>query len=172
MGFLIYLFIFLAKIIEVSIATVRIVLITRGERVLGACFGFFEVILWVILVSTVLTNITSDPIKVVIYALGFSIGNYVGSVVEHHIGIGNVRIEAIVMEEHGEELATKIRELGYAVTVIDGQGMNFERKVLLMNIKRKNHLEVVHMIKDFQSNVVITVNDIKPVYGGYGLIKR
>lgn len=172
MNLLVYVFILVAKVVEVSFATVRIVLITRGERALGAVIGFFEVLLWVILVSTVLTNITNDPIKVVVYALGFAIGNYVGSIVEQKIGIGNVRIEAIVMDNHGVELAAQIREMGYAVTILDGHGMNHERKVLLMNIRRKDHHQVVHMIKAFQSNVVITVNDIKPIYGGYGLLKR
>ncbi len=172
MAVLFYLMIFVAKMIEVSIATTRIVLITRGERVLGAFLGFFEVIIWIILVSTVLTNISEDPIKVVVYAAGFAFGNYMGSVVEQKLAIGNMRVEAIVMEEHGDDLANQIRSHGHAVTVIDGKGMNYDRKVLLMNIRRKDYPDVVSQIKATQSNVVITANDIKPVYGGYGLLKK
>jgi len=167
-----YFIIFFLKIIEVSIGTTRIVLITRGERLIGACLGFFEVILWIILVSTVLSNITEDPIKALVYALGFAVGNYVGSLLENRLGIGTVRVEAIVKEKHGDILANSIREKGYAVTVIEGKGMNYNRKVLIMNIKRKNYRNVVNMIKEVQENVVITINDIKPVYGGYGILKR
>ena len=76
MRYLIYLLMLVAKIVEISIGTTRIMLITRGERVLGSILGFFEVLIWVILVSTVLKDITSDPIKVIIYALGFALGNY------------------------------------------------------------------------------------------------
>lgn len=172
MNVLLYIGILLAKIVEVSIGTTRIVLITRGERGLGALLGFFEVMIWVILVSTVLSNITEDPIKVVVYAVGFALGNYVGSVVEQRLGIGTVRIEAILLEIHGEEVAQKIRDKGYAVTVIEGKGMNHNRKVLIMNIKRKDYQSVVKMIRSFQENVMITINDIKPVYGGYGVLKR
>lgn len=172
MNILIYFFILIAKIIEVSIGTTRIVLITRGERLLGSCIGFFEVMLWVVLVSTVLKDVTSDPIKVFIYAAGFAVGNYVGSLLEQRLGIGNVRIEAIVMEKHGKELADNIREKGYAVTVLDGKGMYYDRKVLLMNIRRKDHQKVVNMIKELNEDVVITINDIRPVYGGYGILKR
>ncbi len=172
MSIVIYLFIFFAKIVEVSIGTVRIVLITRGERLLGACIGFVEVILWLALVSTVLTNITEDPIKVVIYAAGFALGNYMGSILEEKLAIGNIRVEAIVSKEHGDTLVGNIRDKGYAVTVIEGKGMNFDREVLLMNIKRKDYSEVISMIKSFQENVVITINDVKPVYGGYGTLKR
>lgn len=172
MNILMYFIIFFSKIIEVSIGTTRIVLITRGERVIGACLGFVEVLIWVALVSSVLLNITEDPLKAFVYALGFAVGNYVGSILENRLAIGTVRVEAIVLESHGEQLVKRIREQGYGVTVIDGKGMNFNRKVLLMNIKRKNYKKVVKMIKETQENVVITINDIKPVYGGYGILKR
>ena len=169
---MIYIFILLAKIFEVSIGTTRIVLITRGERVLGAAIGMVEVIIWVGLVSTVLVDVTSDPLKVVVYAIGFGMGNYIGSIFEQRLGIGNIRIEVIVLDNHGEELAQQLRNKGYAVTVIEGKGMNGNRHVLLMNIRRKNHHEIIDMIKVMQANVVITINDIRPVYGGYGILKR
>ncbi len=169
---LLYLAILITKIIEVSIGVTRIVLITRGERALGAFLGFIEVIIWIVLVSTVLVNVTEDPIKVVVYAAGFALGNYVGSLLEQKLGIGNVRVEVIVKEDHGKQLADRIREKGYAVTVLTGKGMSFDRNVLLMNIRRKDYSSVVGMIKKLQENVVITVNDIKPVYGGYGTLKR
>lgn len=172
MDIILYFIILVAKMIEVSIGTTRIVLITRGERVLGACLGFLEVIIWVVLVSTVLSDVSKDPLKVLFYAAGFALGNYTGSLLEERLGIGNVRVEAIVMEDHGLDLTNELRAKGYAVTVIDGKGMNFGRNVLLMNIKRKNYVNVVKLIKEHQENVVITINDIKPVYGGYGILKR
>lgn len=172
MDILLYLIILVSKIVEVSIGTMRIVLITRGERVIGALLGFIEVIIWIIVVSSVLTNVAEDPIKVVVYAAGFALGNFVGSLLEQRLGIGNVRVEAIVREENGEKLANCIREKGYAVTVMTGKGMNSNRNILLMNIRRSDYQVVVKIIRDFQEDVVITINDIKPVYGGYGVLKR
>lgn len=169
---MIYLFILVFKIIEVSIGTTRIVLITRGERLLGAILGVMEVLIWVALVSSVLSNITEDPMKVVVYAIGFGIGNYVGSVFEQKLGIGNVRVEAITSKKDGEELTAMLRDRGFAVTVIEGKGMSCERHVLLMNIRRKNHHNVIDLIKGLQGNAVITINDVQPVYGGYGILKR
>lgn len=172
MRFIIYFVIFLLKVIEVSIGTTRIVLITRGERLLGACLGFIEVVIWIFIVSTVLQDISSDPIKAVVYSIGFAVGNFVGSLLEEKLAIGNVRVEAIVMDNQGEYIANEIRNEGYAVTVLTGKGMSFDRKVLLMNIKRKDYSHVVEMIKSVQENVVITINDIKPVYGGHGILKK
>ena len=82
---MLYVLIFLAKIVEVSLMTLRTVLITRGEKVVGSIIGFFEVIIWLYLVSTVLVGISEDPIKMVVYALGFSVGNYVGSFLEEKL---------------------------------------------------------------------------------------
>lgn len=171
-GIVLYLFILVLKTVEVSMATLRIVLITKDERVKGAMIGFFEVIMWVILVSTVLTNVTEDPIKVVVYGLGFALGNYVGSIVENKLAIGTTKIEAIVLKEHGRELSTLLRTIGLAVTTVDARGMNNQREILILHVARKRANETVKLIKSFQHNVVITINDIKPVYGGYNILRK
>lgn len=169
---LLYVIILIGKIVEVTLATTRIVLITKGEKLKGAIIGFFEVLLWAVLVSNVLKDLTSDPIKLVIYAIGFAVGNYLGTTFEQKLGFGTVRVESIVKEEDGETLAQELRNNGFAVTVIEGQGKDFKRHVLIMHIKRKRTDEAISLIKDLQANVVITVNDIKPVYGGYGILKK
>ncbi|WP_066494927.1 DUF2179 domain-containing protein [Abyssisolibacter fermentans] len=167
-----YLLILFVKIFEVTLGTTRIVLITKGERIKGAIIGFFEVFIWVILVSTVLKDVTEDPIKVIIYAIGFALGNYVGSIVEEKIGVGTARVEMIVKEEDGKELAEIIRNHGFAVTLIQGEGMNYNRYVLISHVKRKRTNEFIETVKNHQKNIVITVNEIKAVYGGYGILKK
>ncbi|PKM52243.1 MAG: hypothetical protein CVV02_02435 [Firmicutes bacterium HGW-Firmicutes-7] len=167
-----YFLILIVKIFEVTLATTRIVLITKGEKVKGAIIGFFEVIIWIALVSTVLDDITSDPIKILVYALGFAIGNYVGTSFEQMLGVGTVRVEAIVKQGDGDHLVSILRDSGFAVTVIEGEGMSDKRHVLIMHIKRKRTNEVVSLIKGLQENVVITINEVKPIYGGYGVIKK
>lgn len=167
-----YLFIFVIKVSEVTLSTTRIVMITKGERLKGAVIGFFEVTLWVIVASFVLGDITSDPIKVVVYALGFAIGNYLGSIFEEFLGVGTVRVEAIVKEVDGEPLVKMLRENDFAVTVVHGDGMNHKRQVLIMHVARKQTSRLVELIKKYQSNVVITINEVKPIYGGYGTIRK
>lgn len=169
---MIYLFIVFAKVIEVSMATVRMVLITKGERKIGAVIAFFEVSLWVILVSTVLDNIMENPLKIVAYALGFSLGNYIGSWVEEKIGIGLAEIQVILKEEHGAAVVSNLRDQGYAVTVLRGEGKNHPRYVLLMYVQRKKIKECANFIKSIQENAVITVSDKKSLYGGYGMLRK
>ncbi len=169
---MIYIFIVLAKIVEVSMATIRMVLITKGERKIGATIAFFEVSLWVILVSNVLNNITEDPLKIVAYALGFSVGNYLGSWIEEKIGIGLAEMQIIVKEEHGEQVVSALRSQGYAVTVMHGEGKNHPRHILLMYVPRNKIRECSIFVQSVQENAVITVSDKKAVYGGYGMLRK
>lgn len=172
MEFLVFLLIMLAKIIEVSMATVRTVLITKGERTIGSVIGFFEVILWIYIASNVLNNIGANPWKAIFYSLGFAIGNYVGSMIEEKLAIGLAEIQIIVHEESGKMLTDFIREAGFAVTVVKGEGKNFTRDILYVFAPRKKVKDVVDLVKMKEENSVITVSETKPVYGGYGLLKK
>jgi uncharacterized protein YebE (UPF0316 family) len=172
MGILIYVLIVFAKVIEVSLATVRMVLITKGEKTIGSIIGFVEVILWIYIANAVLNGIADDPLKAVAYAFGFALGNYFGSALESKLGIGLSEITAIVKEDGSQFVIDNLRDLGYAVTTMPANGKVSKRRVLLMFVKRKKVNEVVSRIKELEVNVVITVSDTKPIYGGHGLLSR
>jgi len=169
---LIYFVIFFVKIIEVSLGTIRIVLINKGERTIGAIIGFFEVTIWIILVGKVIAGITTDPIKAIVYSLGFACGNYVGSLIEEKLGIGMSEVQVIVLKEDGEKLANIIREDGFAVTVVEGQGKYFPRNILFAYVKRRKINKILKLIRGNQENAVITVSEAKPLYGGFNMLRR
>lgn len=167
-GPLLYIIIFFAKIIEVSIATIRVVFIGKGERVKGAILGFVEIMIWLIVVSSVLNNITEDPLKMLIYAAAFSLGNYLGVTIESKIAIGLSSIQVVVNDKDGEVLADILREQEYGVTIIEGKGKDDSIKNLLfIQLKRKKIPEAVKSIKQNYPEAYITVNDIKSMVGGY-----
>lgn len=87
-GLALYITIFIAKIVEVSISTIRLVYNNKGERVKGTILGFIEILIWLLVVSSVLNNITEDPFKIFAYALGFALGNYLGLYIESKIALG------------------------------------------------------------------------------------
>lgn len=167
-GPLLYLIIFFAKIIEVSISTVRIVYINKGEKVKGAALGFIEILIWLVVVSSVLNNITEDPIKIFIYAIAFSLGNFFGVTIESKIAVGLSSIQVVVGQEGGAILADILREQGYGVTIIEGKGKNESIKNLLfIQLKRKKIPEATRLIKEHNPEAFITVNEIKTMFGGY-----
>ncbi|MDW5298879.1 MAG: DUF5698 domain-containing protein [Sedimentibacter sp.] len=163
-----YIIIFFAKIIEVSVSTVRLVLINKGERLKGALLAFVEIMIWLIIVSSVLNNITEDPLKVFIYAIAFSLGNFIGVTIESKLAVGLSSIQVVVNVENGEVLADSLREKGFGVTIIDGRGKDDSKKNLLfVQLKRKKIPEAVKLIKQTNPDAYITVNDIKSMMGGY-----
>lgn len=167
-GPLLYIIIFCAKIVEVSISTIRIVFVNKGERAKGAMLGFVEIMIWLVVVSSVLNNITEDPIKVFIYAAAFALGNYLGVTIESKIAVGLASIQVVVNGNDGEILADMLREQGYGVTIIEGKGKNESIKNLLfIQLKRKKIPEAVELIKQHNPEAYITVNDIKSRLGGY-----
>jgi len=168
---LVYILIFFAKIIEVSLTTVRTVLITRGEKLYGSIIGFFEMIIWIYVVSTVLIGISKEPIKILIYALGFSCGNYVGCILEDKLALGLLTINAIVSEKDGEKLAKMLRTENVGVTIVEAEGLKENKKLLILHVKRKRKRQIIQLIQNSDINAVVSLMDAKTIYGGYGIRK-
>lgn len=164
---LLYIAIFLAKMVEVSLATLRYVYVGRGEKLLGACIGFVEVIIWVIVVSNVITSLTEDPLKAVFYCLGFACGTYLGVIIEDRLAIGTVCIQAMVPEENKDALSEALRGFGFGVTVISGEGKDGPTDILMIYLKRKSVQEAIDLIHSFGPNAMITVNDVRSLRNGF-----
>lgn len=169
---LLYLGIMVAKIVEVSLMTVRVMLVTRGEKVIGAVIGFFEVMIWIYIASLAMDGIAENPLRAIFYSLGFALGNYFGISLEEWLGIGSSEIQTIVSEEEGDILARYLRSEGFAVTVVKGEGRTSVRDVLFMFVQRKRVKKAIEMIKEKTPNSVITISETKPIYGGFGLIRK
>lgn len=164
---ILYLIIFIAKIIEVTIGVLRMVLITKGERKLATIIAFFEIIIWLAVVSTVLVDITEDPFKVLAYAAGFAFGQMLGSLLEDKIGLGNVRIEIIANEDVGVKLTQHLRDNNFGVTTMAAEGMTCKKMVIFLYVARKQMKNIVKLCEEISRDLVITVDDVKPLAGGY-----
>lgn len=167
----IYVLIFFAKIIEVSIMTVRMVMMTKGEKLYSAVLGFIEIIIWLYLMSTILTNIQDDPLRIVAYALGFACGVFVGGFVEEKIGVGLVTIHVIADIRDGMHIARALRAGNIAVTHLKGEGRDAGKSILMIHIKRRRKKEAIRTIQQTCHSAFINVYDVKNVAGGYGLKK-
>ncbi len=164
----VYIFIFFGKILEVSIATLRVMLINRGERLAGSFIAIFEVSLWLIVTGTVLAGFTNDFVKIVVFVIAFALGNYLGSWLESRLAFGMSSIQVIVPENVSwEQLVKKLRDKHFGVTVLSGEGKDGDRKILVLHLKRKRISLAVNIIRKHSKDVFITMNNIKLVCGGY-----
>jgi len=166
-----FVLIFFAKIVEVSLTTIRIVLITRGEKFYGSIIGFFEVLIWLYVIGTMLVGINEAPLKMITYASGFACGNYIGCILEEKLALGLITINAIVSVKDGEALAKILRAENVGVTLIEAEGLKEEKKMLILHVKRKRKCEILKLIENSQINAVISLADTKTIYGGYGIRK-
>jgi uncharacterized protein YebE (UPF0316 family) len=164
----VYLFIFFGKILEVSVATTRSMLINRGERVKGSLLAILEITLWIMVTGTVLAGFTKDIIKIVIFVAAFALGNYFGSWLESKLAFGMTSIQVVVPEEIcWEDMVSALREKGFGVTVLSGEGKDGERKILMMHLRRKRIPQAVRLVRSFSKDVFITMNNTKVVCGGH-----
>lgn len=168
----VYIAIFSLKFIEVTVSTLRIVIVTKGERLKGAFIAFFEVMLWVFVASLVIDGITEDPIKIVIYGAAFASGNYLGSILEEKLALGTINLQAIVSASLSESLVGYIREQGYAVTTVSGDGLESKKTILYMHTPRKKAKELIELLREQVPSIVITIHEIRPIYGGFRGLRK
>jgi uncharacterized protein YebE (UPF0316 family) len=161
------LLIFVSKIIEVTLSTLRQILINKGYRKEGTILSFFEIILWTFVASRVIIGIAEAPIKGIVYSIGFSLGVYLGSRIENYIALGKVLIETIISRENTETVVSTLRSKGYAVTTMAGRGRDSEKTVLMIFANRKGKDEIVEEIHRTDGTAMIITNDITTLHGGH-----
>lgn len=167
MSFLLgYLLIFFARVSDVTLATIRTLMVVQGRRLQAAIIGFFEVSIYVTALSKVVSSL-DDPFKLLSYALGFACGNFFGITIENKIALGNLAAQIILKTSDNKELIEVLREKGFGVTVIEGQGLEGTREILNVVINRKDLENLKKIVYDYDNKAFITVNNINPISGGY-----
>ncbi|HCC36826.1 MAG TPA: hypothetical protein DEQ14_04015 [Treponema sp.] len=158
--------ILLSKTIEVTISTLRQILINKGYRREGTFLSFIEIILWTFVASRVIMGIAQAPIKGIVYSIGFSIGVYMGSRIEGIIAMGKVMIQTIVSQVNAGPISASLRERGYAVTTMEARGRDSAKAVLMIFANRKGKEEIIEEIRRLDGTAMIITNDITTLYGG------
>ena len=158
-------FIFFARILDVSLSTVRILMLTRGKRALAAFLGFFEVSIYITALGQVVENL-DNPWKILAYALGFSSGTLVGGFLEEKVAIGFAFIE-LIPKNRGPELVTALRDEKFGVTVIKGEGRTGPRSILNVLLRRKDLPRFKAVVDLVDPDAFYTILDARSTKGGY-----
>ncbi len=161
------LLVFLARILDVTIGTLRIIFVSKGLKHIAALLGFFESLIWLIAVAQVMQNLNSWQTYIA-FACGFGAGNYVGVVLEERIALGNLLIRIITMKE-ADVLVEVLRKAGYGVTSVDAAGESGPVKLIFSIIKRRNLTKIVGMIKKYNPNAFYTIEDMRYVNQTYSM---
>lgn len=161
------LLVFLARVLDVSIGTLRIIFVAKGLKYYAALLGFFESLIWLLAVTQVLQNLNSWQTYIA-FALGFATGNYVGVMLEERIALGNLLIRIITKKE-ADQLVHVLWEQGYGVTSVDAQGETGPVKLIFSIAKRRNLGKIISIIKKYNPNAFYTIEDMRYVNKSYPL---
>lgn len=160
------LFIFFARICDVSLGTLRIVFISKGYKNQAALISFFEILIWIIVITRVIQHI-DNWINYLAYAGGFATGSYVGMLIEERMTLGYDMIR-IITRMNPNNLIDALRDEGFGITALKGDGMAGEVGVIYVIIPRSHLKRVSELIRQHNPQALYTIEDIryvsKPIY--------
>lgn len=156
-----------ARIVDVTLGTVRTICVVNGRRGLACVLGFCEVLVWILVVSRVISSL-SNPVYAVAYALGFALGNYIGITIDRHLAFGEQVVR--VFTRRGAFLAEALRTSGFVVTQISGQGRDGPVELLFIQVPRKLAQAAGDQARLHDPDCFIVVDDVRwasASMGGY-----
>ena len=160
--FLAVIYVFLLRLIEQALGTLRSLYVYKGKPKLGALLGFIESAIWVVAISQVIKDL-NDPLLIIGYALGFAAGTISGSYIESTIAIGNVVVRVFIeRNENSELLANELRANDFGVTVINGQGRDGEVSIAWCVVPRKKVKELLNIVSEITPDAYVTTEATNP----------
>ncbi len=155
------LLIFFARVCDVSLGTIRIILVSKGIRYLAPFIGFFEILIWLLAIGQIIQNLT-NPYYYIFYAGGFAMGTYTGMLLEEKLSIGLVMIR-IITKRDATNLIKYLESIKYGLTIVDAQGNKAPVKIIFSVIRREDLSSVVNSIKRFNPNAFYSIEDVRSV---------
>ncbi len=156
--------IFLARIADVSMGTVRILVGFRGYRLLAAVIGFCEAAIWVVAASKVIQHLDAWYL-VVAYAGGFAAGNYLGLTLERRLAVGR-ELARIISYRPDSALAQELTRRGWPVVELHGTRRNHEPvEVMYVVAARRRMPELLALVRQFDPEALYTITDVKSCHG-------
>lgn len=150
--------IFVARIIDVTFGTIRIIMISRGRKYIAPIVAFIEIMIWLFAISQVIQHL--EGAYYLAYGLGYATGTYVGILIEEKIAIGKVIIR-IITKKDSEDLAEHLRDTGYGVTIFEGQGATGHVKLIYMTIERSDIDRILKIIKEFNPKAFFSIEEVR-----------
>ena len=160
---LIPLLIFVARIFDVSIGTVRMIMVISGHRVASAALGFLEVLIWVLALGGAVEHL-NNPIAVLAFARGFSAGTLIGMSIENRLAMG-FRVVRVINPRPEANLAVALRDLGYTATRLDGHDRDGPVEIVFVTVRRRATLELLERIAEVVPNAFLSVERAERVSG-------
>jgi Uncharacterized protein conserved in bacteria len=156
--------IFFARIMDQTIGTLRLIFLSKGMKYIAPFLGFFEVIIWLLAVGQIMQHL-DNWLSYVAYGAGFATGNFIGMLLEEKISLGTVIIR-VILSRQSPELIDELKSQNFGLTLVDAEGSKGSVKLIFSIIRRKELLNFINTIHQFNPNAFYTVEDVKSASEG------
>ena len=161
-----------AKIIEITIQSLKTCMMVRGQRFKAAAFGFVECTIWGLVISTIIGTLGDNLFLLAFYCLGYATGLFLGSTLESKIALGTSSLQLIANDENTKRIIEYLGEHSRGYTVFEGQGATDKMNMIFIVLPRRNTPSTIKEIRKLcDNNVFVVVDDVNKSAGGYGMVK-
>ncbi|HSF83263.1 MAG TPA: DUF5698 domain-containing protein [Anaerolineales bacterium] len=157
--------IFVLRMLDITLYTVRITMVMRGRKLFAWIFGFCQAVVFVVAIRQVLVGL-DNWLNIAGYAAGFATGNVAGMLIEGRLAIGITHLR-VVSPRRGAELAEHLRSSGYAVTEVAGRGIQGVVGVINCSVRRREAPQVTRLVAEIDDQAYITAEDVRLVWHGF-----
>ncbi len=162
--FLLPVLIFVGRICDVTLGTLRIIFVSKGKRTIAPIIGFFEVFIWIVIISQILAR-ANDLVAYLSYAGGYATGTFVGMYIEGKLAFG-VLLYRVYTRENGILLASMLKDNGFGATLVHGEGSMGKVDVIETVVERKLMKKIEGVIRNFDENAFYVTEDVRTAQNG------
>ena len=153
----------LARIIDVTIGTLRIIFVSKGMKFSAPILGFFEVIIWLLAIGQIMNNL-SNVVNYIAYGLGFAMGNFVGIYIEEKLSIGFILLR-VITRKSAKDLKEYFKNSGYRFTILDADSDDGPVNIIFVPLRRKDVNKITNNVKKYNPKAFYTLEDVRTVGG-------
>ena len=156
---MIYILIFISKIVENTLSTLRLIIVSNGKKKLGSILQGIIALVWIFSISITIIDINKDIFKIVFFVLGSTVGSYLGSIIEEKIALGSNMLICITKEIYEYDIKNKLKD--YKITTICEKDDTYS--ILLILLKRKEINKISSIIKKIDKNSILISEKAKTI---------
>ena len=137
-----------AKIVEISIQSLKTCMMVKGQKAKAAGLGFIECVIWGLAISTIIGTLGDNYLLLLFYSVGYAAGLFLGSAIEGKIALGTSNLQLIADDDNTEKIKTYLKEKGRGYTVFDGQGSVDKMNMIIIILPRREAGKLLREILD------------------------
>lgn len=161
-----------AKIIEITIQSLKTCMMVKGQRLKAAGLGLLECAIWGLVISTIIGTLGDNLFLLAFYCVGYATGLFLGSTLEGKIALGTSSLQLIANNENTEIIIEYLKKNSRGYTVFEGYGSKDKMNMIFIVLPRRDIVSITKQIRSIcNNNVFVVVDDVNKYSGGYGMIK-